>query len=247
MINFTNKFDNNCENLGFFIPEDKLSLKTSKIDEGKKDKINKFLKRIEKNKDKKKLHSFDISDTQRCFVIILGEKLINFELNNLGGSFKNLIGSHKNLKSISMFISENVKNKKLSNEELISEFLYGYNLKSYSFEKYKSKKKTDTSIKIDVCVDKTDKFKKEFQSFSSVKDGVFLARDLVSEPPNELNPKHYTEEIFKLTKLGLKIEVFGEKDLKKMGMNSLLGVGQGSSNETFLVTFKWNGKKIDCF
>ena len=99
MINFTNKFDNKCENLGFFIPEDKFSLKTSKIDEGKKDKINKFLKRIEKNKDKKKLHSFDISDTQRCFVIILGEKLINFELNNLGGSFKNLIGSHKNLKS----------------------------------------------------------------------------------------------------------------------------------------------------
>ena len=243
MINFTNKFDNKCENLGFFIPEDKLSLKTSKIDEGKKDKINKFLKRNEKNKDKKKLHSFDISDTQRCFVIILGEKLINFELNNLGGSFKNLIGSHKNLKSISMFISENVKNKKLSNEELISEFLYGYNLKSYSFEKYKSKKKTDTSIKIDDCVDKTDKFKKEFQSFSSVKDGVFLARDLVSEPPNELNPKHYTEEILKLTKLGLKIEVFGEKDLKKMGMNSLLGVGQGSSNETFLVTIKWNGKK----
>ena len=243
MINFTNKFDDKCENLGFFIPEDKLSLKTSKVDDGKKDKINKFLKRIEKNKDKKKLHSFDISDTQRCFVIILGEKLINFELNNLGGSFKNLIGSHKNLKSISMFISENVKNKKLSNEELISEFLYGYNLKSYSFEKYKSKKKTDTSIKIDVCVDKTDKFKKEFQSFSSVKDGVFLARDLVSEPPNELNPKHYTEEILKLTKLGLKIEVFGEKDLKKMGMNSLLGVGQGSSNETFLVTIKWNGKK----
>ena len=141
MINFTNKFDNKCENLGFFIPEDKLSLKTSKIDDGKKDKINKFLKKIEKNKDKKKLHSFDISDNQRCFVIILSEKLINFELNDLGGSFKNLIGSHKNLKSISLLASENVRNKKLSDEELISEFLYGYNLKSYSFEKYKSKKK----------------------------------------------------------------------------------------------------------
>jgi len=243
MINFTNKFDDKRENLGFFIPEDKFSLKTSKVDDSKKDKINKFLKRIEKEKDKKKLHSFDISDSQRCFVIILDEKLINFELNDLGGAFKNLIGSHKNLKSISLLVSENVRNKKLSDEELISEFLYGYNLKSYSFEKYKSKKKSDTSIKIDVCVNKTEKFKKEFQTFSSVKDGVFLARDLVSEPPNELNPKHYTEEILKLTKLGLKVEVFGEKDLKKMGMNSLLGVGQGSSNETFLVTIKWNGKK----
>ena len=72
---------------------------------------------------------------------------------------------------------------------------------------------------------------------------MFLARDLVSEPPNELNPKNYTEEIKKLNKLGLKVEIFGEKDLKKMGMNSLLGVGKGSANETFLVTIKWNGKK----
>ncbi len=243
MINFTNKFDDKCEYLGFFIPEDKLSLKTSKIDDLKKDKINKFLKRIEKIKDKKKLHSFDVSDNQKCFVVILGEKLINFELNDLGGLFKNLIGSHKNLKSINLLVSENVRNKKLSNEELISEFLYGYNLKSYSFEKYKSKKNSSHSIKIEVCVNKIEKFKKEFEHFSSVKDGVFLARDLVSEPPNELNPKHYTEEILKLTKLGLKVKVFGEKDLKKMGMNSLLGVGQGSSNETFLVTIQWNGKK----
>jgi len=243
MINFTNKFDDKCENLGFFIPGDRLLLKTSKIDNSKKDRINNFLKKIEKNKDKKKLHYFDISDNQKCFVIIIGEKLINFELNDLGGSFKNLISSHKNLKSISLLVSENVRNKKLSDEELISEFLYGYNLKSYSFEKYKSKKKSDTSAKIDVCVNKTEKFKKEFEAFSSIKAGVFLARDLVSEPPNELNPKNYTEEIKKLNKLGLKVEIFGEKDLKKMGMNSLLGVGKGSANETFLVTIKWNGKK----
>ena len=243
MINFTKKFDDKCQNLGLFVPADKLIIKTSKLDEGDKSRINKFLKKIEKHKDKKKLHYFDISDSQRCFIIILSEKLINFELNDLGGLFKNLISSHKDLKNINLLVSENVKNKKLSDEELISEFFYGYTLKSYSFEKYKSKKKSNSSIKIDVCVNNPEKFNKQFQTFSSVKEGVFLARDLVSEPPNELNPKHYTEEILKLTKLGLKIEVFGEKDLKKMGMNSLLGVGQGSSNETFLVTIKWNGKK----
>ena len=157
-------------------------------------------------------------------MVILSEKLINFELNDLGGSFKNLINSHKNLKNISLLVSENVRNKNLSDEELVSEFLYGYNLKSYSFEKYKSKKKSDTSPKIQICVNKVEKFKKEFEKFLSVKDGVFLARDLVSEPPNQLNPKNYTEEIKKLNKLGLKVEVFGEKDLKKMGMNSLLGL-----------------------
>ena len=78
---------------------------------------------------------------------------------------------------------------------------------------------------------------------SAIKEGVFLARDLVSEPPNVLNPKHYTEEIKKLSKLGLKVEILNEAKLKKIGMNALLGVGQGSKNETFLVVIKWNGAK----
>ena len=85
MINFTKKFDNNCENLGFFVPADKPILKTSKLDEGLKSRINQLLKKIEKSGDKKKLHSFDISDNQKCFIVILSEKLINFELNSLGG------------------------------------------------------------------------------------------------------------------------------------------------------------------
>ena len=243
MINFIKKFDDKWENLGFFVSEDKLKLQASGLNETDKDRINKFLKKIEKNKDKKKLHFFDLSDNQKCFIIILKEKLINFELNDLGGLFRNLIASHKDLKKINLLVSENLKNKKFSDEELISEFLYGYVLKSYSFEKYKSKKQSDSSAKIEICVNNPEKFKKLFEKFLSVKEGVFLARDLVSEPPNELNPKNYTEEIKKLSKLGLKVEIFGEKDLKKMGMNSLLGVGKGSSNETFLVTIKWNGKK----
>ncbi len=243
MINFTSKFDDKCENLGFFIPDDKLQLKTSKLDDKEKDKINKFLKKIEKKKDKQKIHSFDLSDREKCFFVILKEKLINFELNNLGGTFKNLINSHKDLNSINFFVSENLKNKKLSNEEMISEFFYGYVLKGYSFKKYKSKLEKYPNVKINVCVNTPEKFKKEFESLSHIKEGVFLSRDLVSEPPNVLNPKNYTQEILKLNKLGLKVEVFGEKDLKKMGMNSLLGVGQGSANESFLVTIKWNGKK----
>ena len=67
MINFTKKFDDKCENLGLFVPADKLIVKTSKLNKGDQDRVNKFLKKIEKQKDKKKLHSFDISDNQRCF------------------------------------------------------------------------------------------------------------------------------------------------------------------------------------
>ena len=51
------------------------------------------------------------------------------------------------------------------------------------------------------------------------------------------------DEIKKLSKLGLKIKIYNEKELKKLGLNALLGVGQGSANETYLATIEWNGNK----
>ena len=141
MINFVTKFDNKSSNLGFFVPEEQLTLKSPKVDQNIKDKVNKLLKTIDKNKDRKKIHSFDIGDNQKLFIIIIKKNLINFQLNNLGGSFRNFVSSNKNLKEISFLLSDNLKNEKFSKEEVISEFLYGYTLKYYSFEKYKTKKK----------------------------------------------------------------------------------------------------------
>jgi len=65
---------------------------------------------------------------------------------------------------------------------------------------------------------------------------------LVSEPPNVLTPKAYVQEIKKLSKIGLKVKVYNEKQMKKLGLNALLGVGQGSVNESYLVAIEWNGK-----
>ena len=43
--------------------------------------------------------------------------------------------------------------------------------------------------------------------------------------------------------MGLKVEIFNEAKLKSLGMRSLLGVGQGSENESYLVTIQWNGAR----
>ena len=51
-----------------------------------------------------------------------------------------------------------------------------------------------------------EKIEKEYKYYDAIKEGIFLTRDLVSEPPNVLNPKRYTEEIKKLSNLGLKVE-----------------------------------------
>ena len=82
-----------------------------------------------------------------------------------------------------------------------------------------------------------------YKYYNAIKEGVFLTRNLVSEPPNILSPKVYANKIKKLSKLGLKIKIYDEKELKKLGVNALLGVGQGSANETYLVTIEWYGNK----
>ena len=72
---------------------------------------------------------------------------------------------------------------------------------------------------------------------------MFLTRDLVSEPGNVLHPDEYARRIVKLRKFGLKVTVYDQKKLKKMGMNALLGVGQGSVRGSYLVTIEWKGTK----
>ena len=113
----------------------------------------------------------------------------------------------------------------------------------YLKDEYK-KEKTNSDKKI-IRMDKNIwVIEKNYKYYNAIKEGVFLTRDLVSEPPNILNPKAYVNEIQKLSALGLKIKSYNEKELKKLGLNALLGVGQGSVNESFLVTIEWNGKKI---
>jgi len=106
-----------------------------------------------------------------------------------------------------------------------------------------NKEKINKKINFQIISSNKEKIEKKYKYYHAIKEGVFLTRDLVSEPPNVLNPKAYVREIKKLSKLGLKIKAYGEKELKKLGLNALLGVGQGSSNETYLVSIEWNGKK----
>jgi len=68
-----------------------------------------------------------------------------------------------------------------------------------------------------------------------------LARDLVNEPANVLFPTEFAARAKELTKLGVKVEVLGEKAMEKLGMGALLGVGQGSIRESQLVTMQWMG------
>jgi leucyl aminopeptidase len=123
---------------------------------------------------------------------------------------------------------------------------YGVKLAAYRFDKYRTKEKPDKkpsvkSVKIAVADAKASG--KVFKPLSSLADAILYARDLVSEPANVLYPEEYARRVKKLGDLGLEIEVLGEKEMKKLGMGSLLGVGQGSVRESQLVVMQWKGAK----
>jgi len=118
-------------------------------------------------------------------------------------------------------------------------------LRAYRFGKYRTKetaakKPTLTSVSIAATDANAANI---FEMRAKVIDGVFMTRDLISEPANVLYPASFAEEIRGLTSLGLDVEVLGEAEMEKLGMGSLLSVGHGSEKESQLVVMRWNGGK----
>ena len=121
-------------------------------------------------------------------------------------------------------------------------FLHGIKLKSYEFKKYKTKKDTRLITLNILGTKKIPSFKDQIK-FKALEEGTFYARDLVSEPGNVLHPDEYARRLNSLKKDGLKVTIYDEKKLTKLGMHALLGVGRGSIRGSYLVTMEWNGAK----
>jgi len=160
----------------------------------------------------------------------------DFENQNIGGK---VISEIKSAKEINVIFS----NESKLLEEYYFNFFLGCFLKKYSFTKYKTifKKNENTKEITNLLITSSNKifFNKIINNVENIINGVFLTRDLVSEPPNYLNPEKFVSEIKKLSKLGLKVEVFDYSKMKKIGMNALLGVAQGSKNLPYFVTITW--------
>ena len=244
MLSFTSSLSPHSDAFVIFVTE-KYAYKDKRhiLSSNKVQKINSFLSVLKtKNKDEE-ISSFDISEKQKCFIIKVKSKFTSYWPQENGGNFFFHIKKFNGIKKIDLYPeSLDFDNEKLAS--FFSQFIFGFNLKSYTFNKYKTLNKEKIKEKIDfkIITKNKEKIEKNYKYYEAIKEGVFLTRDLVSEPPNVLNPKSYVQEIQKLSKLGLKIKSYNEKELKRLGLNALLGVGLGSANETYLVTIEWNGK-----
>ncbi|MGU3494655.1 leucyl aminopeptidase [Xanthobacteraceae bacterium A53D] len=129
----------------------------------------------------------------------------------------------------------------------VAEMALGARLRSYSFDRYKTRKKEGdaepVALTLSVLVPDEAAAKRAWAERGPVGEGVLLARDLVNEPANVLDPEEFARRAEKLTDVGVDVEVLGEADLHRIGMRALLGVAQGSIKESRVVVMRWNGGK----
>ena len=121
---------------------------------------------------------------------------------------------------------------------------FGARLRSYRFDRYRTKEKAEqkpTLSGLTVGSPDATAARKAFRPLDKLADGVFLTRDLVSEPPNIMYPETLAAQGEALNELGVEVEILGEDAMAKLGMGSLLGVGQGSARESKLLVMQWKG------
>ena len=121
-----------------------------------------------------------------------------------------------------------------------AEIAFGLALRTYGFIDHKTeevKPKGDVTF----MVAKPDEVAASAAPLLAVCEGVFFTRDLVTEPANVLTTTDFANRLKDLGKHGLKVQVLEEKELEKLGMRTLLGVGQGSESPSKVVVMEWKG------
>jgi len=139
-----------------------------------------------------------------------------------------------------------IKGAKLDAAHIAANLGFGARLRTYRFDKYLTKEKPEEKPslkKLRVLSGSAVRARAVYEPLDKIGDGVFLTRDLVSEPANVIYPESLAAEAKHLGKLGVRVEILDEKQMAKFGMGALLGVGQGSARPPRLVVMQWLGDR----
>ena len=122
----------------------------------------------------------------------------------------------------------------------------GAALRGYRFDIYRTKQKPEDKPKFATLTLLTNHATAAATAWARNKalvHGIFVARDLASEPANILTPIEMATRIEKLRELGLEVDILGPDEMLKLGFGSLMGVAQGSANKPRTVIMHWKGGK----
>jgi leucyl aminopeptidase len=128
----------------------------------------------------------------------------------------------------------------------------GLQLGGYRFDKYKSPDEGENAeaphTRYVIYTADSDGNRAHWsRHLSGVADGVSFARDLISEPANVIYPESFvarTREAFSGLD-NVSVEALDVRDMERLGMGALLGVGMGSERPPRLLIVEYRGADRD--
>ena len=132
----------------------------------------------------------------------INEKKIDYEYQDLGGLIVSEAFSLKKDKIEILFdtLPQKIKN----NKKIIQNILVGILSKNYFFNNYKQKDQSKKIISISLVCSNKNIIKQALKYAESINTGVTETRNLVTTPPNILNPNNFVNQVKKLKKKWIK-------------------------------------------
>ena len=165
------------------------------------------------------------------------------ELQNLGGS----IASHLKATTEQLQILMHIDNIETSVNAPSAYIASGYNMRDYSFDKYKTIK-DEGSSQVQVVTASPDTASDKYHNdLKYLAEGIHMARDFATEPGLSMYPQAFADVVvakFKGVK-NIKVRILDVRDMEKNNMGALLGVGKGSVHDPRLVIIEYTGGNKD--
>ena len=121
-------------------------------------------------------------------------------------------------------------------------------ISSYHFNKYRSDERRTLPLRtfnlVKPGLRKTLQLERQIRLAHQLTKGVFLARDLVNEPPSRTTASYLAEQAVKHCRgPRVKVEVWTPKKIQTMGLAGLLAVNRGSHEEARFIVIHYHPKE----
>ena len=239
------KVRDNALLIGFFKDKIRLSEDLKKLDNEYGNIISSYIKNNSFKGEKDEVKSIFVNKGIKNIILIgLGEEdKFNLEvLSTVTADISKKLRDNET-GTFSIYLNS-FKNNKFKDDELVEKIALSSLIGLYKFTEYKTKEKDKIKYikEITLIINSDKNFGKEINYASTIADAINKTRDLVNTPPNKATPEYiadYAKELAR--KSGLKYTVFDDKQIEKLKMGCLAGVGQGSINKPRFVVIEYYG------
>ena len=200
----------------------------------------------------KELHVFYLSDVPLRRMILVGignKKEVDLERIREGAALGARKAESLKLRHISFELDGEAVHD-ISVADVAAALVEGVALGTYKFRSFKTQKDEETADLEELNLwlrneTSADAVEKAVKVAEIVAGAVWFTRDLVSTPANFMTPEHMARSALDMGKKRkrIKVTVLDEQKMRRLKMNAILSVAQGSHKASRFIIMEYNGIK----